>query len=47
MTHTLSPQCAQNPVKVSGYCTGGRKVPPPDGEPGSAGAWCYDEEVRF
>ena len=44
MTRTLSPQCEQNPIKVSGYCTGGRKVAPPDGQAGSAGAWCYDEE---
>ena len=44
MTRTLSPQLEQNPIKVSGYCTGGRAVPPPDGQAGSQGAWCYDEE---
>ena len=44
MTRTLSPQCEQSPIKVSGYCTGGRKVAPPDGQEGSRGAWCYDEE---
>ena len=25
-------------------CVGGKKVPPPDGSPGSAGTWCYDQE---
>lgn len=44
MTRTLSPQVEQSPVKVSGYCTGGVRVPPPDQQAGSVGAWCYDAE---
>lgn len=44
MARVLSPQMEQSPVKVTAYCTGGVKVPPPDGVQGSVGAWCYDEE---
>lgn len=44
MTRVISPQMEQSPVRVTAYCTGGVRVPPPDGVPGSIGAWCYDEE---
>jgi hypothetical protein len=44
MTRVLSPQLEQSPVKITAYCTGGVKVPPPDGVAGSVGAWCYDDE---
>eukprot|EP00040_Diaphanoeca_grandis_P036541 m.233286 g.233286 ORF g.233286 m.233286 type:complete len:895 (+) comp33639_c0_seq1:188-2872(+) len=44
MSRVLSPQMEQNPIKVNGFCKGGVKVPPPDGQPGSVGYWCYDDE---
>lgn len=42
--HALAPQVEQNPVRVSGVCTGGQTVSPPDGVAGSSGSWCYDAE---
>ena len=44
MLRVLAPQTEQNPVKVAAVCIGGHKHPPPDGQPGSVGSWCYDEE---
>eukprot|EP00038_Savillea_parva_P010018 m.187380 g.187380 ORF g.187380 m.187380 type:complete len:1011 (+) comp17050_c0_seq1:40-3072(+) len=42
--HVVAPQLAQSPVRVSVICTGGQKIPPGDGNPGSVGYWCYDDE---
>ena len=44
MTHTLAPQTEQTPIKVNGFCTGGVAKPPADGQGGSVGYWCYDDE---
>ena len=44
MLRTLAPQMEQNPVTVSAVCVGGKKVQPPDKDPGSVGSWCYDAE---
>ena len=44
MLRALAPQMEQNPVTVSVVCVGGKKVQPPDKDPGSVGSWCYDAE---
>ena len=44
MLRSLAPQMEQNPVTVSAVCVGGKKVQPPDKDPGSVGSWCYDAE---
>jgi hypothetical protein len=40
----VTPQIEQMVVYVQGICVGGNKVYPPDGQDGSVGYWCYDEE---
>lgn len=40
----VTPQIEQMVVYVQGICVGGNKVPPADGNAGTAGYWCYDDE---
>ena len=40
----VTPQIEQMVVYVQGICTGGNKERPGDGQDGSVGYWCYDDE---
>lgn len=40
----VAPHTTQLPINVHAVCVGGSSVPPEDGQPGSAGYWCYDKE---
>ena len=40
----VTPQIEQMIVYVQGICVGGNTVYPPDGNDGTVGYWCYDEE---
>jgi hypothetical protein len=40
----VTPQIEQMVVYVQGICVGGNKEYPEDGQAGSVGYWCYDEE---